>query len=102
MKTLIEMSNVNMLSAGGDNPNYSKSAWKNKDKSASVKFTGSYQDSIYLLINYGNIRTMCEICSELTINVKERGQWRRSDVFIVSFKQDLNIVLVFLTLTLKK
>ena len=39
---------------------------------------------------------MSEICSELTI--KTAG--RLSDVFIVTFKQILNIVLVFLFLTL--
>ena len=85
MKTLIEISNVNMLSAGGDNPNYSKSTWRNKDKSPSIKFIVFYQDSIYLLkINYWNIRAMCEIYSELTINVQEQSQSRRFDVFLVS------------------
>ena len=39
---------------------------------------------------------MCEISTELTIQTAER----RSDVFIATFTQILNIVLVFLFLTL--
>ena len=30
-------------------------------------------------------RTLCEICSKLTIKTPERRHWRRPDVFIVSF-----------------
>ena len=36
--------------------------------------------------NKGNTRIICEICSKLIIKTSERGQWRRSDVFIVNFE----------------
>ena len=43
---------------------------------------------IYLLkVNNGNKRTMCEICSTLTIKAPERRPWDHSDVFIVNFEQ---------------
>ena len=51
-----------------------------------------------LKVNNRNIRTRCEICSNLTIKTRERRQWRRSDILIVNFE---HIVLVFLLLTLK-
>ena len=47
-----------------------------------------------------NTTTMYEICSKLTIKTTERGQWRRSVVFIVNFEQISPIFLVFLLLTL--
>ena len=56
---------------------------------------------IYLLkVNNRNIRTRCEICSELTIKILERRQWRRSGVFIVNFEHILHLVLVFLVFIL--
>ena len=58
---------------------------------------------IYLLeVNYGNIRTIGEICSKLTIKTLEQNQWRRPGVFIVNFEQLSHIVLVFPWLTLRK
>ena len=36
---------------------------------------------IYLLKNNESNRTICEICSKLTIKAPERRQWRRSGVF---------------------
>ena len=61
---------------------------------------------IYLFkVNKRNTRTMCEICSNLTIKTQERRHWRhwsRSGVFIVNFEQTSHIVLVFLLLTLNK
>ena len=42
-------------------------------------------------------RTMCEICSKLTIKTTE---WRRSVVFIVKFQQVSHIVFVFLSLNI--
>ena len=42
-------------------------------------------------VNNENIRAMQEKC-----------QWHRSDVFIDNFEQTINIVLVFLLLTLNK
>ena len=38
-------------------------------------------------VNNGNTKTMCEICSKLTIKAPERPQWRCSGVFIVNFEQ---------------
>ena len=53
---------------------------------------------IYMFkVNNGNTRTMCEICSKLTIKTPER-----SDVFIVNFEQILHIVIMFPLLTLNK
>ena len=42
---------------------------------------------IYLLkVSNRNTRTRCEICSELTIKVPERGHWGRFGFFIVNFE----------------
>ena len=41
----------------------------------------------------------CEICSDLTIKPPELRPWRRSGVFIVSFKLISRLVLVFPTVT---
>ena len=58
---------------------------------------------IYMLkVNNKNIRTRCEICSELTIKKPERCQWSCSGVFILNFEQFSHLVLVFLELTLSK
>ena len=51
--------------------------------------------------NKVNTRTMCEICSKLTIKTPERCQWRRSGVCIVNFEQISIIILVF-SLSLSK
>ena len=57
--------------------------------------------SNYMLkVNKRNARTRCEICSKLTIKTPDRRQWRRSGVFIFKFEHILNLVLVFLLLTL--
>ena len=39
-----------------------------------------------------NIRTICEICSKLTIKTLERRHWCRSSVVIVNFEQISHIV----------
>ena len=53
----------------------------------------------YLLVqvNNGNSKTMCGICSKLTVKTLEGRHWRHSDVFIVNFEQILHIVLLFST-----
>ena len=51
-------------------------------------------------VNNRKARTMCEICSELTIKIPERRHWRRSVIFIVNFEHISHLVLVFLLLTL--
>ena len=56
----------------------------------------------FFLINNGNISTICEIFSNLTMKTPEWHQWHRSGVFIVNFEQDLPIVLVFPLSTLNK
>ena len=48
-------------------------------------------------VNNRKTRTICEICSELTIKIPD---WRRSGIFIVNFKHISHLVLVFLLLTL--
>ena len=46
---------------------------------------GTIPAGIYMVkVNKRNIRTRCEICSELTIKRPEQRQWRRSGVFIVN------------------
>ena len=35
-------------------------------------------------VKNGNTRTMCEICSKLTVNTLERRHWRGSSIFIGS------------------
>ena len=58
---------------------------------------------IYLLkVNNKNIRTMCEICSKLTIKIPERHHWGRSGIFIVNFEHISDVALVFLLLTLRR
>ena len=57
--------------------------------------------STYLLkVNSRSTRTRCEICSKLTIKIPEQCQWRRSDVFMITFEHISHLVLVFLLLTL--
>ena len=57
--------------------------------------------SFYLIkVNNGNIKTLFEICSKLTLKAVEQCHWRRSDVFIVNFEQPSHIALVFPLLTL--
>ena len=52
---------------------------------------------IYLpKVNNKNARTMCEICSKLTIKTPESRQWRRSGVYIVNFANIPHPILVFL------
>ena len=46
-----------------------------------------YPAGIYLFkVKNRNTRTMCEICSKLTIKTPEQCHWRRSGVFIVNFE----------------
>ena len=62
-----------------------------------------YPPDIYLIeVNNGNTRTVCKICSKLTIKTPEWSQWRRVGVFVVNFQQILHIVLVFALLILNK
>ena len=63
----------------------------------------TFQADIYLLkVNNRNIRTMCKICSKLTIKKPELRHLHRSVVFIINFEQISHIGLVFLLLTLNK
>ena len=52
-----------------------------------LHFYTTSSDGIYFFkVNNGNIRTMCVICSKLTIKIPERHYWIRSGVFIVKSK----------------
>ena len=52
---------------------------------------------IYLLkVNNRYTSTRSEICSNLTIKIPERRQWRRSGIFFVSFEHISRFVIVFL------
>ena len=53
-------------------------------------------------VNNRNTRTRCAICSKLTINIPERRHWGRSGIFIVNFEYILQLVLLFLLLTLSR
>ena len=53
-------------------------------------------------VNNKKTRTICEICSKLTIKTPERHEWRRSGVFIINFEDISHIVLVFRLLTLSR
>ena len=58
---------------------------------------------IYLFkVNNGNTRTMCKICSKLTLITPDLRHWRRFVVFIVNFEQISHIVLTCSLLTLNK
>ena len=50
-------------------------------------------------VNNRNTRTICDICSKLTIKTLEWRR-RRSGVFIVNFEQILDIIKVFLSMAL--
>ena len=63
----------------------------------------TYTACIYMFkINKGNTRTMCKMCSKLTIKTLKRRHWRRFAVFIVYFEQVSHMVLVFVLWTLNK
>ena len=65
---------------------------------AAVRSLISLSAAIYLFrVSNGNTRTICEICSKLTIKTPERRR-----VFMVNLKQIYHIVLVFPLLTLIK
>ena len=51
-------------------------------------------------VNNRNTRTMCEICSKLTIKTPEQRHWHRFSVFIVKFEHISHLALAFLLLTL--
>ena len=53
-------------------------------------------------VNNRNTGKRCEKCSKLTIKTPKRRWWRRSGVFIVNFKHNSYLFLVFLLLTLNK
>ena len=61
----------------------------------------NYSAGIYLFkVDNENTRTVCEICTKLTIKTPAWGHWHRSGVFIVNFEQISHIVVVFPLLTL--
>ena len=63
----------------------------------------NFPAGIYLFkVNNRNNRTMCEICSKLTIETPEQHHWRRSGVFIVNLEQISHFVLLFPLLNLIK
>ena len=55
-----------------------------------------------LKVKNRNTRKMSVITSKLTIKTPERGQWCRSDVFIVNFEHITHLFLEFLLLTMDK
>ena len=56
---------------------------------------------IYLIkVNNRNTKTRCEICSKFTRKTPERGQLRRSGVFVANFEHISRLILVFLLLNM--
>ena len=53
-------------------------------------------------VNDRNTKARYEICSNLTIKITKRRQWRRSGAFIVYFEHISHLVLVFLLLSLSR
>ena len=53
-------------------------------------------------VNNISTRTRCKICSKLTIKKPGRRQWCRSGAFLVNFEHISRLVLVFLSLTLRR
>ena len=61
------------------------------------------QTGIYLFkFNKGNTRTICKICSSLSIKTAEQRQWRHFCVFIVNFGQISQTSPVLSLLSLKR
>ena len=57
-----------------------------------VGFRRPFPAGIYLLkVNNGNTRTICEICSKLTIKTPEQRQSRRYGVFMLTLGRFHNI-----------
>ena len=66
-------------------------------------FSLAFPANIYLSkINHGNNKSMCNICSKLTIKTPEWRHWRRSGIFIVISQNGSHMVLLFPLLTLNK
>ena len=67
-----------------------------------VTFFEDFHAGIYLFKVNNKNKTMCEICSKLTIETSERCHWRQSRVFILNLEHISHIVLVFPLLILNK
>ena len=66
-------------------------------------FSLAFPANIYLSeINHVNNKSICNICSKLTIKTPEWRHWRRSGIFIVISQNVSHMVLVFPLLTLNK
>ena len=67
-----------------------------------VTYPWTLSAGIYMFkVNNRNIRTRCEVCSNLTRKIPEQHHWRRSGVFIVNFEHILHLI-IFLLLTLTR
>ena len=70
--------------------------WANVCSESTSNDTRTIPAGIYLFkVDNGDIRTMCEICSNLIIKTPERRPGHYSGVFIVNFDQISHIVLSF-------
>ena len=72
------------------------------ENAASDKIKEGPADIYLFKVNNGRTRTLCEICSKLTLKTPEQIQCCRSGVFIVNFEQISHIILFFLLLPLNK
>ena len=68
----------------------------------SIRYIVKQYDLVGIYLFNENTRTMCEICSDLTVQTPERRQGRHSGIFIFNSEQILRNVLVFPLLTLTK
>ena len=61
-----------------------------------------YPANIYIFkVNNRKTSKRCLICSKLTIKTRDRRQWCRSGIFIITFEHISHLFLAFLLLTLK-
>ena len=68
-----------------NNEKISGSVYKAMNKTFDCKWPNPAGNYMFK-VNNRTTRTRCEICSKLTMKTPERGQWRRSGVFIVNFE----------------
>ena len=74
--------------------------WINRKNLLFIKIRVIKADIYLFKVNNGN-RAMCEICSKLE-KTPDRRHRCRSDVFIVNFEHNPDVVLVFVLLTLNQ
>ena len=73
-----------------------------RDRNVTFSKIGYLSGNYMFKVNDRNTRIRFGICSNFTIKIPQRRQWRRSGVFIVNFEHISNLILLFLLLTLNR